>query len=106
MKKLLSLFLLCSIGSFLQAGEYPDISVKELQKAIKDGKVTVIDVNGAKSFKRGHIPTAIDFSSQGKNLGKLLQRIRSSWLSHIAVDRVAVHTSVGQTLLPNWASRM
>ena len=82
MKKLLSLFLLCSIGSFLQAGEYPDISVKELpdisvkelQKAIKDGKVTVIDVNGAKSFKRGHIPTAIDFSSQGKNLGKLLPK--------------------------------
>ena len=52
MKKLLSLFLLCSLGSFLYAGEYPDISVKELQKAIKDGKVTVIDVNGAKSFKR------------------------------------------------------
>ena len=74
MKKLLSLFLLCSLGSFLYAGEYPDISVKELQKAIKDGKVTVIDVNGAKSFKRGHIPTAIDFSSQGKNLGKLLPK--------------------------------
>ena len=27
-------------------------------------------------------------------------------MSHIAVDRVAVHTSVGQTLLPNWVSRM
>ena len=27
-------------------------------------------------------------------------------MSHIAVDRVAVHTSVGQTLPLNWASRM
>lgn len=27
-------------------------------------------------------------------------------MSPIAVDRVAVHTSAGQMLLPNWASRM
>ena len=32
----------------------------------------MIDVNGQKSFSRGHIPTAIDFSSQGKSLSKLL----------------------------------
>jgi len=58
--------------SSLFAGEYPDISVKELQSAIKKGKVAVIDVNGQKSFSRGHIPTAIDFASQGKSLSKLL----------------------------------
>lgn len=71
MKKLLFLFLPFMVSS-LFAGEYPDISVKELQAALKDGKVAVIDVNGKKSFSRGHIPTAIDFSSQGKSLSKLL----------------------------------
>ena len=71
MKKIIP-FLLTLMVSCLFAGEYPDISVKELQSAIKKGKVAVIDVNGQKSFSRGHIPTAIDFSSQGKSLSKLL----------------------------------
>lgn len=71
MKKIIP-FLLTLMVSSLFAGEYPDISVKELQSAIKKGKVAVIDVNGQKSFSRGHIPTAIDFSSQGKSLSKLL----------------------------------
>jgi rhodanese-related sulfurtransferase len=71
MKKIIP-FLLTLMVSSLFAGEYPDISVKELQSAIKKGKVAVIDVNGQKSFSRGHIPTAIDFASQGKSLSKLL----------------------------------
>ena len=62
----------------LLAGEYPDISVKELQSAIKEGKVAVIDVNGPKSFSRGHIPTAIDFSTQGKKLSSLLPKDKNT----------------------------
>ena len=77
MKKLLFL-LLPVLASSLFAGEYPDISVKELQAALKDGKVAVIDVNGKKSFSRGHIPTAIDFSSHGKSLSKLLPSDKSA----------------------------
>lgn len=73
MKKLLSL-LLVVFATNLAAGEYPDISIKELQKAIDSGKVAVIDVNGAKSFARGHIPTAIDFSSNAKSLAKVLPK--------------------------------
>ena len=63
-----------AFASNLVAGEYPDISIKELQKAIDAGKVAVIDVNGAKSFARGHIPTAIDFSSNAKSLAKVLPK--------------------------------
>ena len=72
MKKLFSL-LLVAFASNLVAGEYPDISIKELQKAIDAGKVAVIDVNGAKSFARGHIP-AIDFSANAKSLAKVLPK--------------------------------
>jgi rhodanese-related sulfurtransferase len=72
MKKIISLFILALFSTTLFAGEYPDISIKELQKAIKDGKVAVIDVNGPKSFGKGHIPTAIDFASKGKELSALL----------------------------------
>ena len=73
MKKIIPIILsLISINLF--AGEYPDISIKELQVAIKKGNVAVIDVNGAKSFARGHIPSAIDFSSQSKNLASVLPK--------------------------------
>lgn len=72
MKKIITLFVLSLFSSTLFAGEYPDISIIELQKAIKSGKVAVIDVNGPRSFSKGHIPTAIDFSSAGKKLAKSL----------------------------------
>lgn len=78
MKILTTLFSFLLVSSALFAGEYPDISVKELQNAIKEGKVAVIDVNGQKSFSRGHIPTAIDFSSQGKKLSILLPKDKNT----------------------------
>ena len=71
MKKVLSLLVATIFATTIYAGEYPDLSIKDLQAAIKDGKVTVIDVNGAGSFKKGHIPTAIHFAST-KDLSKVL----------------------------------
>ena len=76
--KYLSLFILPLLALPLFGGEYPDISVKELQKAIKNGNVAVIDVNGAKSFSRGHIPSAIDFSTHGKKLSSLLPKDKNT----------------------------
>jgi rhodanese-related sulfurtransferase len=78
MKKIISILILSLFGISLFAGEYPDISVKELQKAIKSGKVAVIDVNGARSYGKGHIPTAIDFSSTGKKLAKALPKDKNT----------------------------
>jgi rhodanese-related sulfurtransferase len=54
------------------AGEYPDISVEELKKAISEKKVAVIDVNGAKSYEKGHIPGAIDFATEKDALASKL----------------------------------
>ena len=87
-----------ALGLF--AGEYPDISVKELQSAIKKGKVAVIDVNGAKSFARGHIPTAIDFSSNGKELAKLLpkDKIHSLYLIAEVLDAELTREALMQPL--------
>ena len=64
MKKIIALIAVIFAVN-VQAGEYPDISITDLEKAIKAGKVTVIDVNGAKSFtNRGHIPGAVSFSNK------------------------------------------
>ena len=65
MKKLLALFATAILALNVQDGEYPDISITDLDKAIKAGKVVVIDVNGAKSFtKRGHIPGAVSYKNK------------------------------------------
>ncbi len=73
MKKVLSFFVAALFATTVYAGEFPDISIKDLQAAIKDGKVAVIDVNGAGSFKKGHIPTAIHLAST-KDLSKALPK--------------------------------
>ena len=72
MKKLLTLLATIVLSATVQAGEYPDISVSELKKAIEDKKVTVIDVNGSDSYQKGHIPSAIDFEAKKADLAKAL----------------------------------
>jgi rhodanese-related sulfurtransferase len=64
MKKLVSTLLACAFTAVtVWAGEFPDISIADLKKAIADKKVVVIDVNGSDSYKKGHIPSALDFSA-------------------------------------------
>ncbi len=78
MNKIIPLLVISLFSTTLFAGEYPDISIKDLQKAISKGKVAVIDVNGARSYSKGHIPSAIDFSSAGKNLAKSLPKDKNT----------------------------
>mgnify|MGYP000143620093 CR=1 FL=1 len=78
MKKILSLLFLAIIPLGLFAGEYPDISISELQKAIKSGNVAIIDVNGGRTYENGHIPSAIHFSSVGKKLSKSLPKDKNT----------------------------
>jgi rhodanese-related sulfurtransferase len=71
MKKLIALVAaLVATAGF--AAEFPDISIADLKKAIAEKKVTVIDVNGAASYKEGHVPTTIDFATQGASLASVL----------------------------------
>jgi rhodanese-related sulfurtransferase len=73
MKKLLTLFAaLLATSTLAVAGEYEDISIEELSKAIAEGKVTVLDVNGTGSFERNHIPGAIDFRANKDQIATLL----------------------------------
>ena len=72
MNKLLTLLATVAFAATASAGEYPDISITELKSAIQSKKATVIDVNGSQSYKEGHIPTAVDFSSKKAELAKVL----------------------------------
>ena len=79
MKKLLSLIAVAVLAINVQAGEYPDISIGDLEKAIKAGKVTLIDVNGKNSYKKGHIPGAVLFSNK-EALAKQLSKVKKNTL--------------------------
>jgi rhodanese-related sulfurtransferase len=79
MKKLLALIAVAVLAVNVQAGEYPDITIGELEKAIKAGKVTLIDVNGKNSYKKGHIPGAVLFSNKD-SLAKQLSKVKKNTL--------------------------
>ncbi len=64
--------VLVASTALIFAGDYPDISIAELKKAISEKKVTVIDVNGATSYKNGHVPTALDFADVKDSLASKL----------------------------------
>ena len=78
MKKLLAFAVTALFAVSLTAGEYPDISIKELKTQIAKKKVTVIDVMGGSSYKKGHVPSPISFVQHGKNLAKALPKDKNA----------------------------
>ena len=78
MKKLLGLVTALVFATVLMAGEYPDVSIKELKKAIETKNVTIIDVNGTESWEKGHIPGAIDFESNAAKFASLLPKDKNA----------------------------
>jgi rhodanese-related sulfurtransferase len=78
MKKLLALALSLFAATSIMAAEYPDISIDDLKKAIADGKVAVIDVNGSSSYASGRVPGAIDFASEKDALASKLPADKST----------------------------
>jgi rhodanese-related sulfurtransferase len=74
MKTVLTLATALLLSVALRAGEFPDIAIDDLKKAIEKKEVTVIDVNGTDSFKNGHIPGAIDYEANAEKLASLLPK--------------------------------
>jgi len=50
-----------ALPAFAGNSPFPDIGHEELKKAIKEKSVALVDVNGSESYKKGHIPGAIDY---------------------------------------------
>ena len=68
-RSLLALVLGASVAF---AAEFADISAADLQKAIADKTVTILDCNGSKSFAKGRVPGALDFEAVKGDLAKHL----------------------------------
>jgi len=78
MKKLAVIFASAAFALAVYAGEYPDISIKDLKADIAAKNVTVLDANGTESFQNGHIPGAIDFEHNKKQLAKVLPKDKNA----------------------------
>ncbi len=78
MKKLLALSAVALLASNLLASEFPDISIPDVKSAIASRNVTLLDANGTDSWKRSHIPGAIDFTSNQKNLASVLPKDKNA----------------------------
>lgn len=72
MKKILALAATLFLSASVFAGEYPDISVKEVKALVASKKAVLVDVNGTQSWQKGHIPGALDFDAIEKDFSKSL----------------------------------
>ncbi len=69
MKHLLVAFSILSLVAInALAGSSSDISLADLKKVVADKSVTLLDANGAESYKAGHIPGAVDYFSSSETV--------------------------------------
>jgi len=74
MKKILALLVATVVAVSAYAGEFADVSVNEVNQLAKSKAAVIIDVNGAESFKAGHVPGALDFMAIKDNLAASLPK--------------------------------
>lgn len=72
MKKLSAGLVAIVLAVSAFAGEFPDVSVKEVSKLSKSKKAVIIDVNGTESYNKGHVPGALNFDAIKENLSAAL----------------------------------
>ncbi|MEO6873458.1 MAG: rhodanese-like domain-containing protein [Opitutaceae bacterium] len=75
MKKFVTLVasLLFAASAFAGAStKVTDISQSQLQAAIAAKSAVILDVNGSDSYKAGHIPGAIDYIANKKQIASML----------------------------------
>jgi rhodanese-related sulfurtransferase len=81
---LLSSLVMMGVNAFAAApncdseNTYPEISKVELQQAIDKKSVFVVDANGTTSYKKAHVPTAIDFKAVKSTFAKELPADKST----------------------------
>jgi len=72
MKKLIATLATVVFAASVFAGEFPDISVKEVKALSESKKAVIIDVNGTESFKEGRVPGALNYEVIKDKLARVL----------------------------------
>ena len=78
MKKLFIIAASLVLAANIYAAEYPNITIGDLKAAIASKQVVLLDANGSESWQSGHIPGAIDFSSNKEQLSSVLPKDKNA----------------------------
>src|SRR5260221_6804072 len=74
MKKFLILLATGLLAASSYAGEFPDISITEVKTLAESKKAVIIDVNGTDSYKKGHVPGALNYDTVSGKLATALPK--------------------------------
>jgi rhodanese-related sulfurtransferase len=78
MKKLSAVFVAMALATAAFAGEYKEISVKEVRALVESKKGVFLDANGTESFKNGRIPGAFDYQAIKSGLASALPKDKNT----------------------------
>ncbi len=78
MKKIITLLAAAFISASVYAGEFADISLKDVQAAADTKSAVIIDANSPASYQAGHVPGALSFASIKSNLAASLPADKSA----------------------------
>jgi rhodanese-related sulfurtransferase len=76
--KLLTLLATSALAVSCYAGEFPDVSVTEVKELAESKKAVIIDVNGTESYKKGHVPGALDYAAIKDRLAEVLPKDKNT----------------------------
>ncbi len=72
MKKIIALMAAALLTASVYAGEFADISMKDVQAAAAAKSAVIIDANSPDSYKAGHVPGALSFADIKSDLAAKL----------------------------------
>ena len=78
MKKVIALMAAAFVAASVYAGEFADISIKDVKAAAESKKAVIIDANGADSYKAGHVPGALSWAAIKGDLAAKLPADKST----------------------------
>jgi rhodanese-related sulfurtransferase len=78
MKKFITLLATAFVAASVYAGEFADISVKDVKAAADAKSAVIIDVNGPDSYKAGHVPGALNWTDIKSDLAAKLPADKST----------------------------
>lgn len=74
MKKVIAFFATVVIAASVFAGEFADVSIKEVKALTETKKAVLIDVNGTESYNKGHVPGALNYAAIKTDLASALPK--------------------------------
>lgn len=78
MKKIITFLATAVFAASVFAGEFADLSIKEVKALSESKKGVIIDVNGTESYNKGHVPGALNFAAVKSDLASVLPKDKNT----------------------------